>query len=369
MIRFLKDWTLAIAICLGIVAYCVYTSIPALNSTHRAVGTVVSVVQPLLVAVMLFISFCKVDPKELKFKRWQPFALILQVGMFLLGAAILLLVDCGKNSLFVECGMLCFICPTATAAVVVTARLGGQVGSLTLYTIITNIVTAILIPLVVPLIHPTATLAADVVAPSAEMQTAINNVQVHINNVGAGSGTMLAGIGNMASADVFVNDFLMIMARVFPMLIVPLILAMLLRAISLKVTHAIGRKADIAFYLWAVTLFLSTGLAVRSLVRAQLSLLTLSLIALVALGACATQFYVGRRMGRRDNETITAQQSCGQKNNAFAIWLGYTFLTPATSLAAGFYLIYQNIFNSWQLYRHSHQSDNASHPNASADLA
>lgn len=319
MLRFLKDWTLAIAICLGIVAYFAYTAIPALNPTHRAVGAVVGVVQPLLVALMLFISFCKVNPNELRFRRWQPVALALQVGMFLLGAAALLFFDCGSNGLLIECAMLCFICPTATAAVVVTARLGGQVGSLTLYTIITNIVTAVMIPLVVPLIHP----------------------------------TMAATVG-VAAEDGFFQDFLLIMSRVFPMLIVPLLLAMLLRVISLRATRAIGRKADIAFYMWAVTLFLSTGLAVRSLVRARLSLTTLALIALVALGACAIQFYVGRRAGRRSHEAITAQQSCGQKNNAFAIWLGYTFLTPATSLAAGFYLIYQNIFNSWQLYRHSH---------------
>lgn len=335
MIRFLKDWTLAIAICAGIVAYFAYTAIPALNFTHKAVGAVVSVVQPLLVAMMLFVSFCKVNPNELKFRRWQPVALALQVGMFLLGAALLLFFDCGDNGLLIECGMLCFICPTATAAVVVTARLGGKVGSLTLYTIITNIVTAVMIPLVVPLIHPVASLGG-----------------------GAACGT-----GGMVSASVFLKDFLMIMSRVFPMLIVPLLMAMLLRVISLKATHAIGRVADIAFYMWAVTLFLSTGLAVRSLVRARLSLTTLALIAVVALGACAIQFYVGRRAGRRTGEAITAQQSCGQKNNAFAIWLGYTFLTPATSLAAGFYLIYQNIFNSWQLYRHSKISP-AENPNS-----
>ena len=35
----------------------------------------------------------------------------------------------------------------------------------------------------------------------------------------------------------------------------------------------------------------------------------------------------------------------------FAIWLGYTFFTPVVSVAGGFYSIWHNCYNSWQLYR------------------
>jgi BASS family bile acid:Na+ symporter len=39
----------------------------------------------------------------------------------------------------------------------------------------------------------------------------------------------------------------------------------------------------------------------------------------------------------------------GQKNTVFAIWLGYTFMTPETAIVGGLYSIWHNIYNSWQL--------------------
>ena len=46
-----------------------------------------------------------------------------------------------------------------------------------------------------------------------------------------------------------------------------------------------------------------------------------------------------------------AGQSLGQKNTVFAIWMGYTFMTPETAIVGGLYSIWHNIYNSWQLYR------------------
>ena len=48
---------------------------------------------------------------------------------------------------------------------------------------------------------------------------------------------------------------------------------------------------------------------------------------------------------------ITAGQSLGQKNTIFAIWMGYTFMTPETSIVGGLYSIWHNLYNSWQLYK------------------
>ncbi|MBO4670906.1 MAG: hypothetical protein J5640_03590, partial [Bacteroidales bacterium] len=50
-------------------------------------------------------------------------------------------------------------------------------------------------------------------------------------------------------------------------------------------------------------------------------------------------------------DSLTAGQALGQKNNGFLIWLGYNYLTPVTSVAGGLYAIWQNLFNSWELYR------------------
>ena len=57
----------------------------------------------------------------------------------------------------------------------------------------------------------------------------------------------------------------------------------------------------------------------------------------------------------RASREVTAGQSLGQKNTVFAIWMGYTFMTPETAIVGGLYSIWHNIYNSWQLYRHSKQ--------------
>ena len=54
-------------------------------------------------------------------------------------------------------------------------------------------------------------------------------------------------------------------------------------------------------------------------------------------------------MGRRYDMQVTVAQSLGQKNTVFAIWMGYTFLNPVTSIAGGFYSVWHNIYNSYQL--------------------
>ena len=41
----------------------------------------------------------------------------------------------------------------------------------------------------------------------------------------------------------------------------------------------------------------------------------------------------------------------GQKNTVFAIWMGLVFLNPVTSVVGGFYSIWHNLINSWQLYK------------------
>lgn len=64
-----------------------------------------------------------------------------------------------------------------------------------------------------------------------------------------------------------------------------------------------------------------------------------------------SQFAIGRTLGKKYDEPLSAGQAAGQKNTIFAIWMSYTFLTPVTSLAGGFYSVWHNIYNSYQLYQ------------------
>ena len=70
------------------------------------------------------------------------------------------------------------------------------------------------------------------------------------------------------------------------------------------------------------------------------------------------QFYVGKKVGRKYDDTISAGQALGQKNTVLAIWMGYTFFTPVTAVAAGFYSVWHNVFNSYQLYLKRKEEEN-----------
>ena len=304
---------------IGIAGYFIYTAIPALDSTHAWLLRTVEVVQPVLIFLMLFITFCKVKMRELRWSRWHAYALLMQISLFVL--CTLLAHQCsmfncqssmvnGQWSILAQCAMLCFICPTATAAAVVTAKLGGNVGSLTTYTIFINLVAALLIPLVLPILNS---------------QSLILNAQCSI--------------------------FL----RLFPLLIGPLLLALLLRWMWPRLTAKIASVAGMAFYIWAVSLTLAIAMSVKALVHSRASAALLIGIAVVSAVACAVQFAFGHYVGKAHGDKVSATQSCGQKNTVFAIWLGYTFLNPLTALAGGFYSIWHNVYNSWQLKKRTQQ--------------
>ena len=209
---------------------------------------------------------------------------------------------------FLQSTMLCFLCPTATAAAVVTAKLGGNVGSLTAYTMLINLTAAVLISAFVPLVNPAGELS-------------------------------------------FWLSFWMIIRRVFPLLIFPLFLALGIRRISPALLRRLTSIPDLPFYLWLVSLSLAIAVTTRILVHAEVTWQLCLLILTGSLAACIMQFAFGRLVGRRYGEGVTAGQACGQKNTVLAIWVGYTFLDPLTSVAGGFYTIWHNLFNAWQLYR------------------
>lgn len=307
IIRFIKNWTLPIAMAMGVILYFVYVNIPFLEPTKPFVEHAVAILQPLLIFLMLFLTFCKVDVSELKPCKWHVVLLLIQSLSFIFLAGILYIFPELLSRILIEGAMLCLICPTATAAAVVTGKLGGSAAHLTSYTILINLVTAFLVPLVVPVIHP---------------QEGVS----------------------------FVSSFLMILGKVFPLLLCPFILAVLLRYLSPKLHAFIGKYHGLSFYLWAVALTLAIAVTVKSIVHSDVSIWYQVGLAVISCIACFLQFYVGKKVGSRYDDTISAGQALGQKNTVLAIWMGYTFFTPVTAVSAGFYSVWHNVFNSYQLY-------------------
>ena len=81
--KFLRDWSLPIAMLGGVVMYLLYTNIPLFDGTHNFVSSVISILQPTLIFAMLFVTFCKVKVRELKPSRWHLWLLAFQILSFI----------------------------------------------------------------------------------------------------------------------------------------------------------------------------------------------------------------------------------------------------------------------------------------------
>ncbi|MBO5815859.1 MAG: bile acid:sodium symporter [Bacteroidales bacterium] len=332
----IREWMLPIAMVTGASIYLIYYIMP--EPVHRAgpfLSGVVSILQPLLIFSMLFLTFCRIEPKDLKPHRWHWWLLLIQGGLFaVLGLLAVWVVNAFPGTyhdkvVLIESAMLCLICPTATAAAVVTGKLGGDVAGITTYTVLINLVAAVLVPLVVPLLHP------------------------------------------MDGMD-FWMAFSMIVAKIFPLLILPCLAAWLVRYLAPRIHRKLLNFPDLAFYLWAIALTFAITVTTKSIVHSTMSLRLLMLMGLISLVCCAFQFAMGRFIGSRyrprtyspiveergkEIRKVTSGQALGQKNTVFAIWMGYTFMTPETAIVGGLYSIWHNLYNSRQL-RNAGKSNN-----------
>ena len=68
IIDFIRRWTLPVAMVAGVVAYFLFTALPWPDGTYHIAEEVLSVVQPTLLFLMLFLSFCKIRLRDLSFK-------------------------------------------------------------------------------------------------------------------------------------------------------------------------------------------------------------------------------------------------------------------------------------------------------------
>ena len=108
---------------------------------------------------------------------------------------------------------------------------------------------------------------------------------------------------------------------------------------------------ELAFYLWAISLAIVTAQTLNSLLESTADVMTEILIAFAALVACCIQFFLGKTIGSVYDDRISGGQALGQKNTILAIWMAHTYLNPLSSVGPGSYVLWQNIINSWQLWK------------------
>ena len=227
--------------------------------------------------------------------------------------AILIFHITSEPLILLEALLVSIICPCASAAAVVTQKLGGNLEEMTTYTFLSNFLCALLIPVCFPLIE---------------------------------SG---AGI-------TFWGAFIAILYKVCLVLVAPMLLAYIT-----KHWHALCKfyqwvisVNNLSFYLWGCSLLIVSGTTVKNIVHAEVAVSFLLLIAILALVLCLIQFAIGRYIGHFFCSTINAGQALGQKNTAFAIWIAHTYLNPLSTVGPGCYILWQNIINSVEIWQHDH---------------
>ncbi len=309
MLKFIKNWTLPLAMLVGALGYFAFARLPFLEPAKPLVNTLITYLVPVLIFTQLLLTFCKVEPKELAPRRWHAWLLLIQVlSAGLLALLLIFLPMDGANRQILQAAMVCLICPTATAAAVITGKLGGSASTLTTYTLMSNVLAAAFVPLVFPLVEP-------------------------------------------HEGVTFFVAFLKILSKVFPLLLVPFLLALFLRYCLPRVYSFLGSVQSLAFYFWAVSLSIVVGQTVRSLANSTADPGVEILIALAGLATCCIQFFLGKRIGSAYHDRISAGQALGQKNTVLAIWMSFTYLDPLSSVGPGSYVLWQNLINSYQLWK------------------
>lgn len=291
MIRCLKSYMLPIAMCVGLLFYKFFAQL--------------SFATPYLIFAMLFITYCKLSIREIRFERFHFYLLAIQ----LLGSIAVYAALIWFNPVVAQGSMICVLAPTATSAAVITGMLGGSIASLTAYSILSNLGVAIFAPL------------------------------------------LFSFIGQHSEMT-FLQSFLHILKEVFPLLILPLIAAAIIEKIAPRLKSKMQTLHDLSFYLWALALTIVVGKTVSFVIRQPASNYMVELgLAVCTSFICIGQFLAGRSIGRRQDKTVTGGQGLGQKNTVLTIWMALSYLDPISSIGPGAYVLWQNIVNSYQLWR------------------
>ncbi len=257
-------------------------------------------ITPTLIFLMLFVTFCRVSPKQMKPSMLHVWLLAFQIVMCV--AVYLLLKP--LDDVVAQGAMVCILAPVAMAAVVIAGMLGANVATMATYSLICNMAIALVAPAI-------------------------------LTFTGTGECT-----------------FAQILARIAPLLVGPFAAAQFCRFVFPKLAKWIGEHGQISFYMWLMSLLVIIGRTTCFIIDLHDASISTELwLAFVALVICLGQFKVGRMLGRRYGDPPAGGQSLGQKNTVLAVWMAQSFLNPVSSIAPTAYIVWQNFVNTYQIYR------------------
>lgn len=291
----LKNFALPIAMIVGVTAW------PLLSP--------LSFLIPYMIFLMLFFTFLKISPRDMHFSRLHLLMAAIQLVLAIGGFYALRWFD----PIVAEGVMICFICPAATASSVIIGMLGGSIAFGATYVLLTHMGIAVLGPL---LFSSLSTAHADI-----PFWTSVGHILI----------------------------------GVLPLVVLPLLSAWIVRFTSTRLHNRLLQIPQMAFWLWVVSLCIIMAKTTGYVVAQEAGTIRLELLlALGGLVSCSIQFALGKWLSKRYlQESVTAGQALGQKNTSLAIWMSLAYLNPISSIAPASYVVWQNSFNSIQLWLHN----------------
>ena len=257
-----------------------------------------------MIAMMLMFSCIKIDISKLKLRIIHLYMLIIQIVLAFSSYFILKAWD----NLLGEAAFICFLCPSATASTVMVSMLRGDIASNVSYILLSHIAITIIAPM------------------------------------------FFAYIGTSDLS--FIEASTSIASRISPLLLLPISLALFISYFFPNIRTNKIVVSKIPFFLWLFSLILIIADTTRYIVSFDIDsnvFLIYPLIALFAmLISLSISYFLAKIMG---DDIVSIRQSMGQKNTALAIYLSNNFMSsPIISISVSAYIIWQNIYNSYQIY-------------------
>jgi BASS family bile acid:Na+ symporter len=288
----IKSYVLPIAIVLGLLLhdYC----------------AAFSVVVPYIIFTIILLTFTAVDITKLRFKPLFIWIILFQVVVSLGGYYLLRLFH--VNEIIAEGVFIGVLCPVAASVAVVSTMLGADRNTVTSFSVIGNLVISVVAP-------------------------------IYFSFIGVNQDLP------------FFTSFLHILRRIGTVIGLPFFIALALQLCLPKANAFLSRYKGLAFYLWAVALFLTLGQTIHFIfLNGKGNWSSILWLGVSALLFCIIQFGLGKWIGSKYGDTIAGGQLLGQKNSAMGIWMANHYLNPLASVFLAFYSVFQNLFNSWQLW-------------------
>lgn len=271
--------------------------------------TTLVVFVPYLIFTILLLNFTAVEIRKLRLLHMTGmnialllFQIVVSLGGYLLTKVL------GGDEIIAQGILIAIICPVAASSVVISCYLGANRETVTAHVILGNLMVAIVAPVFFSFI----------------------GVQQQMP---------------------FLESFWLILKRVSPIIAFPFFLALGLQMWIPAANAFINRFKGYSLYIWALALAITLGQTINFIfVHGGENRQSIIILGIVSVLICAVQFGVGKLIGHKYGDTVAGGQMLGQKNSALGIWMANIYLFPLASVSIALYSIWQNLFNSWQMY-------------------